>query len=174
MAEPSKFIAGTLQEWTRDDEYAYGLWSFKYVLIGPKNHTITCTGEAGMVSAILPSVDSATWPAGKYGWFLIREKDSESEHVAKGFFYIEANPLNVAEGTDQLSHAERVLASIEKRIENRILSDHENYSIDGRALTRISIMDLQKLKKEYSWKVHNEKASRGEIKPFTGNVVRLK
>jgi hypothetical protein len=174
MSEPKKFIAGTLQEWTRDHEYAYGLWSFSYVFVGPKNNTIICTADAGLVSVILPSVDTAAWPAGKYGWFLIREKDAEKVHVDKGFMYVEANPFETAEGADQLSHAECVLASIEKRIESRVLSDHENYSIDGRALTRISIMDLRKLQKDYKWLVHQEKVKRGEVKPFTGKKVRLK
>lgn len=174
MAEPLKFIAGTLQEWTRENEYAYGVWSFKYVLIGPKNYTLVCTGEDGLVSASLASADTANWPAGKYGWYLLRENGGESLHIDKGFFYIEASPFDMAEGTDQLSHSERVLAAIEKRIESRVLSDHENYSIDGRALTRIPIMDLYNLKKQYAWKVRSEKIKRKEIKPFTGRKIRLK
>jgi len=174
MSEPKKFTAGTLQEWTREDEYAFGLWTFKYVLIGPANKEIPCTADAGLLSVILSSVDCADWQAGKYAWMLMREQSAERVLVDRGYVYIEENPLDIDGPVDQLSHAEKVLAAIEKRMESRVLSDHENYSIDGRALTRIPIMDLNKLRKQYAWKVHEEKAGRGEVKRFTGKKVRLK
>ena len=174
MSEPLKFFAGTLQEWTREDEYAYGLWSFKYVLIGVASKTINCTVDAGLVSVILPSVDSIDWPAGKYAWSLVREKDGEVVHVDRGYFYILANPTTVADPIDVRTHAERVLEAIEKRIESRVLSDHENYTVDGRSLSRIPMMDLVNLRKRYSLLVRKEKENRGEVKRFTGKKLRLK
>lgn len=174
MSEPKKFIAGTLQEWTREDSYAYGLWSFKYVLIGSASKTINCTVDAGLVSVILPSADSSDWPAGKYAWTLVRERDGETVHVDRGYFYIDANPIGIEDPIDVRTHAERVLEAIEKRMESRVLSDHENYTVDGRSLARIPMMDLNKLRKEYAWKVRMEKESRGEVVRFTGKKLRLK
>ncbi|WP_396586455.1 hypothetical protein [Bermanella sp. R86510] len=174
MSEPIKFFAGTVQEWTREDEYAYGLWSFKYVLIGPSSQEINCASDAGLVSVILPSADTVSWEAGKYAWTLIREKDGEMVHVDRGYFYILANPSTVANPVDVRTHAERVLEAIEKRIESRVLSDHENYTIDGRSLNRIPMMDLAKLRQQYALKVRKEKENRGEVKRFTGRKLRLK
>lgn len=174
MSEPLKFFAGTLQEWTREDEYAYGLWSFKYVLIGAASKTIDCASDAGLISVILPSSDTANWPAGKYAWSLVREKDGEIVHIDRGYFYVLANNNTISDPVDVRTHAERVLEAIEKRIESRVLSDYENYTIDGRSLNRIPMMDLVTLRKKYSLLVRKEKESRGEVKRFTGKKLRLK
>lgn len=174
MSEPKSFIAGTLQEWVREDEYAYGLWSYRYALIGPASKSIECTVDAGLVSVILASADTADWEEGRYAWTLLREKDNEAVHVAQGFFTIKANPLGVEGVADVRTHAEKMLAAIEARLEGRILSDHESYAVDGRSLSRIPIVELNKLRREYSWKVRQEKVRRGEVKRFTGPKVRLR
>ena len=172
--EPKQFYAGSLQEWVRDDDYAYGLWTFKYLLVGPESYTVNCISDAGLVSVILSSTDTANWKAGRYAWFLVREKDGETVHIDKGFVTILENVSNVSAPVDQLTHAEKVLAAIRKRIEERAISDHENYSIDGRSLARIPFSELVGLEKRYAWRVKRERAGRGETSIMKRRTVRLK
>lgn len=63
---------------------------------------------------------------------------------------------------EQLTHAERMLAAIEQRLEGRISSDHQRYSIDGRSLDRIPIMELEQLRTQYRREVQQIHIKRGD------------
>ena len=174
MSEPSKFTAGTLVEWSRADDFAHGLWSFTYHLIGPNKLQIDTTADGGFITVALNTAQTQDWAAGRYNWFLIREVNGDRVKVDEGTLVVEASPFNAEDVTDTTTHAERVLAAIEKRIENRVVSDLENYTIDGRTINKIPIAELQTLRRRYMNEVRNEKIARGEIKPFKGNKVRLR
>lgn len=174
MAEPYKITAGTLVEWNRPDEYAHGLWTFTYHLIGPSKQQISTSADAGIVEVTLRTADTTAWPVGRYQWFLMRENGGDQVKVDEGFFTVAENPLGAAATVDTSTHAERMLAAIEARLEGRAKTDYENYSIDGRAISRIPVVELDRLRIRYANKVRKEKIARGEVKPFRGNVVRLR
>lgn len=73
---------------------------------------------------------------------------------------------------DETTHAERMLALIEQRLEGRITSDHESYTIEGRSLTRIPFAELREYRKYYRKEVYNIQQARG-LKPRFRRVKYL-
>ncbi len=153
--EPTAFTAGTSVSWDRADEYAYSLWSFEYLFTGPEQNTVVAESDAGTVSVSLSAADS-NWPAGKYQWTLFRTKDTERVLVGTGFTVVYTNPADQSGVVDHRSHAEKMLEAIEAKLEGRISSDHESYTIDGRSLNRIPVEQLVQYRTKYRNEVARE------------------
>lgn len=161
MNEPKRIVKGDAVTWFR--RVSNPLHSYQYILVGADSKfTIDATVEEGKVKVDLSSSKTNEFISGEYRWHLFSDDGTERFTVAHGYFVIDANPADF-EYCDTTTHAERVLASIEKRIEGRILSDHENYSIEGRSLSRIPIDQLERLKRRYSWRVRTAKQKKGLI-----------
>lgn len=62
---------------------------------------------------------------------------------------------------EQPSFQERMLAAIEARLEGRISSDHQRYTVDGRSLDRIPILELQALRDKYRREVYQLQIKNG-------------
>lgn len=154
--EPNSIVAGTSFAWSRADVYAQGLWQYEYVFTGPQQFTIAANADAGWVDVNIAVTDSSNWSAGKYQWTLQRKKDLEAVIVATGFVTVLENPADQIT-VDHRTHAEKMLALIETRLEGRIVSDHESYSHNGRSLNRIPLEQLNKLATEYRNRVAKEK-----------------
>lgn len=162
--EPISIVSGTSTSWSREDPWAQGLWQFEYIFTGPQQFTLNAVADAGCVDVVVAVSDSTNWSPGKYQWTLRRKKDLEVVLVATGFVTVLDNPLNQVT-VDHRSHAEKMLALIETRLEGRIVSDHESYSHNGRSLNRIPLEQLNKLAIEYRNKVANEKRREAGKKP---------
>ncbi|MCH2057893.1 MAG: hypothetical protein MK214_15030 [Thalassotalea sp.] len=161
MSEPKSFISGTKVIWSRDytgSETAI----YEYILMSEQHkHTIPATYLMGEIIVAINSAESAALNADHYHWFLIETSEGEKFQIAEGRIEVKANPFT-SETTTVLSHNEKMLTSIRKRLEGRVLTDHENYTIEGRSLSRIPFETLKKLENDYAWRVHNEKVARGE------------
>lgn len=153
--EPTSIIAGTSFSWSREDVYAQGLWQYEYIFTGPQQITLPANADTGWVDVNIAVADSANWSAGKYQWTLQRKKDFEAVVVATGFITVLENPIDQVT-VDHRTHAEKMLALIETRLEGRIVSDHESYSHNGRSLNRIPLEQLNKLAIEYRNRVAKE------------------
>lgn len=156
MNEPKELDAGTRIKWAFDDVRADGSASFMYCLRGPSKIDIEPTASGGVVSVDVGSADSAAWVAGLYKWQLYLVTGANKEIIGSGKLTINPDFSAVNAGFDARSHAERMLAAIEARLENRIISDHEKYTIDGRSLDRIPIIELHNLRRIYKRKVARE------------------
>lgn len=152
--EPVSHTAGTSSSWSRADTYAYGLWSFEYVFTGPVQKTLSATADDGEIGATIAAADS--WPAGKYQWSLFRTKDTERVLVAAGYLVVYPDPASQGGVVDHRSHAEKMLEAIEAKLEGRISSDHESYTIDGRSLNRIPVEQLVQYRQRYRNEVARE------------------
>ena len=155
--EPTSITAGTTAEWSRTDAYAYGLWTYQYVLTGPQQITVNATAAGGAVTAEVSASTTDSWPAGKYQWFLWRENGTQKHAVDTGYIEVRANPFGQTGSVDHSTHAERMLYAIEARLENRAVSDYEQYSIDGRSLARIPVAELMRLRDKYRNEVARQK-----------------
>jgi hypothetical protein len=152
--EPTAFTAGTSSSWSRADDYAYGLWTFEYLFTGPEQKTLEAAADGGAVVATIAASDS--WTDGKYQWSLFRSKDSERVLVATGYLVVYPDPAGQTGTVDHRSHAEKMLAAIEAKLEGRISSDHESYTIDGRSLNRIPVEQLVQYRQRYRNEVARE------------------
>lgn len=154
--EPISIISGTSTSWSRVDEYAHGLWQYEYVFTGPQQFTLNAIADAGVITVDIAVSDSTNWDAGKYQWILQRKKDLEVIFVGAAYVTVLENPLSQVT-VDHRTHAEKMVALIETRLEGRIVSDHESYSHNGRSLNRIPIETLKKLAVDYRSRVTKEK-----------------
>lgn len=162
--EPISIVSGTSTSWSRADSWAHGLWQYEYIFTGPQQFRLPAVADAGVVEVDISVAVSGELSAGKYQWTLQRNKDLEVIVVATGFITVIENPLEQVT-VDHRSHAEKMLALIEVRLEGRIVSDHESYSHNGRSLNRIPIEQLNKLAIQYRNKVANEKRREAGKRP---------
>mgnify|MGYP000179822081 CR=1 FL=1 len=154
--EPTSIISGTSLHWSRADVYAQGLWQYEYVFTGPQQFTLSAEADLGFVDVAIAVADSSNWTSGKYQWTLQRKKELEVVFIDTGYITVIDNPAEQVT-VDHRSHAEKMLALIETRLEGRIVSDHESYSHNGRSLNRIPLEQLNKLAKQYRNTVAKEK-----------------
>jgi hypothetical protein len=170
MSEPVKFFSGDALSWSRTLDSVVDTASYR--LVGAESHyTIAATVDGLTLSASADSTTTAGYTPGSYKWFLLATVGTDRLTLDEGYLVIEDNPANLTDLNTQ-THAEKVLAAIESRIEGRILSDHENYSIDGRSLTRIPIDQLIQIRRQYQWIVHDLHVKRGQKKTLTRVIHR--
>lgn len=169
MNEPRELDAGTRVKWSFADPRADGITSFLYCLRGPAQIDIATTAVDGVVTVDVGTAISLAWLAGLYEWRLYLITGDDKEIISAGKLTINPDFSTVAAGHDARSHAERMLEAIEARLENRVISDHEKYTIDGRSLDRIPITELHNLRRIYRRKVARE---RGQTKGLSfGRVL---
>tara|TARA_R110002051_G_scaffold292497_2_gene357293 strand:- start:775 stop:1359 length:585 start_codon:yes stop_codon:yes gene_type:complete len=154
--EPSQIIAGDRAAWKRTDlgtDYAPASYSLKYSArlenSGSTEIEITASESGSDYIVEVGQSTSAAYAAGIYHWqaYITRTSDSERITVDSGTWEVKAN-RDVATA-DPRGHVKKVLDSIEAVIEGRASKDQENYSIQGRSLSRTSIPDLLILRDRY-------------------------
>ncbi len=171
--EPYTIVSGTSLSWCRDDEYAHGLWMYQYIFTGPQQITLSAAADAGVVNIEVASATTTDWLTGKYQWTLQRKKDMEAVVVATGFTTVLENPVDQTT-VDHRTHAEKMLALIESRLEGRIVSDHESYTVNGKSLNRIPIEQLDSLARKYRNLVAKEKRRDAGKKPARRALFRMR
>lgn len=162
MSEPKRIITGTRVEWNRPYAAGSSTASYQYVLLSDSGKVIiNASYQHGQIRVNAVTAETRDYPSGHYIWSLVEERAGEKVVLATGRIMIAADPTAVSSAVVQ-SHSEKMLAAIRKRLEGRALSDHENYSIDGRSLSRIPIETLHSLENRYAWRVYREQVARGE------------
>jgi hypothetical protein len=154
--EPLKIIAGDRAAWKRTDfgtDYAPASYSLKYSArlenSGSTEIEITASESGSDYIVEVSQSTSASFKAGIYHWqaYIIRTSDSERLTVDSGTWEIISN--RDVSTTDPRNHVKRVLDNIEAVLEGRSSKDQENYSIQGRSLSRTPIPDLMVLRDRY-------------------------
>lgn len=158
--EPAQFIAGDRITWKRTDlgaDYAPASYSLKYSArlenSGATEIEITASESGSDYIVEVGQSTSASYKAGVYHWqaYITRTSDAERITIDSGTWEIKPNRDTTA--SDPRSHAKIVLEAIEKVIEGRATKDQENYSIQGRSLSRTPIPDLLALRSFYKAEV---------------------
>jgi hypothetical protein len=154
--EPLKIIAGDRAAWKRTDlgtDYAPASYSLKYSArlegSGATSFDITASESGSDYIIEVGQSVSTTYTAGTYHWqaYIIRTSDSERLTVDSGTWEIISN--RDAATSDPRNHIKIVLDNIEAVLEGRSSKDQENYSIQGRSLSRTPIPDLMVLRDRY-------------------------
>lgn len=164
-SEPTSAVIGTLVQWKRadlSDVYAPATYDLIYN-IRLKNgagvdKTITATtANDGSFLVSLTSNITTTMVAGDYYWqaFIVRKSDSAKIAVSTGELSLKANLDQ--NGADIRSHAVVMVEKIESLLQGRADKDVSSYSIQGRSLAKMSIVDLMTWRDYYRKEVAKEK-----------------
>ena len=165
---PSALVAGDFWSWRVDGiKYTYPSddYSLSYKLAprsGGDMTTIEATADDDGWLVSVSSTTTTALTAGVYVWSLIatRISDNARKTVCSNLLTVKPDPT-VA--TDSRTIARRHLDAINSVLEGRITKDVENYTIEGRALTRTPLADLHKLRSRYMAEVQaEERAARGQ------------
>lgn len=164
-SEPTSVVIGTLVQWKRadlSDVYAPATYDLIYN-VRLKNgagvdKTITATTATdGSFLVSLTSNITTTMVAGDYYWqaFIVRKSDSAKISVSTGELSLKANLDQ--NGADIRSHAVVMVEKIESLLQGRADKDVSSYSIQGRSLAKMSIVDLMTWRDYYRKEVAKEK-----------------
>lgn len=182
--EPSAIFAGDTLAWKRPDlaaDYAPGTYSLTYSFrkdgSGATTFSLSSTAADFLISA--SAATTGAYSAGRYRWsaVIIRVSDSAKITVATGTMEVLPNKASATD--DPRTHARKMLDAIEALMEGRSVTDISNYSIQGRALTRMSVEELIKWRGFYRNEVKREEdaekiakglsTGRRVLTRFTGN-----
>jgi hypothetical protein len=148
--EPTSLRAGDTWKWTRSlADYPAGTWTLKYRFAHPtaSKFEITATASGTDHSVTVSAATSGGYTAGNWTWIAWVEAGSEKFTVDTGAMVIQPDYRAGTAALDDRSHARKVLAAIEARIEGRALDVGET-EIAGR---RIKYMPMADVLKAYSF-----------------------
>lgn len=117
-------------------------WVLQYTLQGPSKLSVTATaGTSDWTVALTPTQSQALLP-GTYQYQLSATLSGARYTLAVGTVSVLPDLVAAAAGSLQ-AQDERELAMLNAEILARASSDHTEYSIDGRALKRESLVELR-------------------------------
>lgn len=162
--EPLKIVAGDFIQWKKTSlaaTYPPALYSANYVArIAAGNSSeiqIAATERDGYYLFVADSAATTAYPAGFYHWQLevVQASSGNRVVVERGDFEVIAD-LDVS-GADPRSHAEIMLTKIESLLQGRADKDVSSYSIQGRSIAKMSIVDLLQWRDYYRKEVAKER-----------------
>lgn len=169
---PTTIQAGITVSWTAPVPDGLAAYEFQYVFQGPSTITVSAAVVGNELTVNETATTTAAWAPGYYKFQLLASLADDRCLVSQGSIQINPNFANLAAGHDFRSHAQRMLDAINQVLEGRITKDVEQYEIDGRSVTRIPILELQKLKRTYSMKVLSEKRKESGRSSFQPKTVK--
>ena len=161
MTEPVKIRAGDSVTWqaSYSDYSAADGWTLSYKIIGQGGGLAPFdgVGSGSGFDVGVAATETVKLKAGVYRLVGRVSKDADKFTVYDKGLKVEENLFALKAGTDIRSGAQRGLEAIDAVLEKRASRDQENYSINGRSLSRTSIPDLITLKRFYQGEVAKEK-----------------
>lgn len=153
---PTSFTAGTTVKYTRtfSDFPADQGWTLMLYLRGAvvRDYTAVASGASFEVTipasgGVAPAEGSSTITPGQYTWEERVTKAGEVYTPPGGFGTVTvlANTATAAAGALQ-SQAEKDLVVVEAKINGRLTADLEDYEIAGRAVKKIPIKELYRIR----------------------------
>jgi hypothetical protein len=135
----------------------YSGFAFSFTLQGPQKITIPASIDGFQLVVNVSAAVTAGWPAGEYKYQLQAVLGDDRHVVSQGFVRIDPDFDQLPAGVDVRSHAQQMLDAINKVLLGRIDKDVEAYEIAGRSITRIPVLELQQLKRQYMKTVLQER-----------------
>ena len=169
---PSSFAAGTTVKLRRllAAYPASAGWTLTLYLRGAGTLDAEAVADGDAYVVTLSPTDTAALAPGTYRWTERVALDDDVYTADQGIVEITLDMAAAEAGTAQ-SHAERTLALIEATIEGRIPSGMESYQIGGRAVTKIPLAELARLRGIYAARVWQQKHP-GQLMPSAQVVFR--
>lgn len=158
-AEPERFTAGDTVSFTLSlgDYPASAGWALSFHVKGVRGLNVNATPQGDSFLVTLPAASTAMLPAGAYQWATVVKRDLERYTVREGALVVDPDVASATDGALQ-PHAEKALAMIEAVLEGRLTADVQSYQLAGRLLTKIPILELKQLRREYRaelWRKRN-------------------
>tara|TARA_B100000287_G_C20371295_1_gene677815 strand:+ start:151 stop:681 length:531 start_codon:yes stop_codon:yes gene_type:complete len=175
MAE--QFRAGTsyIKTFQSADYPASQGWSGTFYLRGQSAQSVSATasGDDFVISA--NAGVTVLWPAGYYQWFFEVEKGGDKHILRQGTLEVLAALANISDGVDLRSVVKKTLDAIESLIQGKAASDVQQYQINGRMLTKMSISELIKWRSKYKqWYNEEQRAEKLAQGLNTGRQVKVR
>lgn len=171
---PSKFTAGSTVELSLSfaDFPAGGGWSAKLYLAGASIVApLSATADGDAFALALDADVTSRLAPGVYTWEVRASKGGKVYVAGSGTVEVLRN-IAAAGAGDMQSWAERTLAVIEDRLAGRITDDVEQYQIHGRAVSRIPIAELRRIRADLLAEVRGQRGGRNPFREvrvkFTG------
>lgn len=139
-------------------------WTLKYRLAPRAAGTaidITATADGDDYDVQVVAATTIGWATGWYTWTAYVEKAAERYTVDRGQLEIRAASTTLAAGSDNRTHARKVLDAIESVLEGRATVDQQEYAIAGRSLKRMAIDELMRFRRIYQSEVKAEELAAG-------------
>ncbi len=177
--EPLEIIAGDTLTWIRRDvEAAYENdageiqyedikasegWTLKYVAVGQLG-SITITASADTDDPddfcfTATAAVTAAYVVGDYKWQIVATKTTTRYTIDSGVVSVTDNIAGRSALYDNRSHAKKMLDAIQAVLEGRATSDVAQYSISGRSIVKMPILDLLRMKALYAAEYESEQAA---------------
>lgn len=160
---PDTLVVGDYWTWRVPiiDDYPTGSsWALSFAFAGPASIKSadggwTITNEAGGTRLVtVTTARTGTYTPGRYQWAAYVTLSGERYQVAAGWVIVQPN--RAAQIGDNRTHAQKMLDLIDAALEGRMTSQEESYQINGRAISKMPIMELRKLRGLYAAEVYRE------------------
>jgi len=162
--EPLKIVVGDFIQWKKSslaETYPPALYSANYVARltagGASEVQIAATETSSYYLFTVSSATSAAFVSGFYYWQLEVTQTSSGNRIVveRGEFEFVQDLDN--NGADPRSHAEIMLDKIQSLLQGRADKDVSSYSIQGRSIAKMSIVDLLQWRDYYRKEVLKER-----------------
>ncbi len=156
---PSTLYAGTTWTWDRSySDYPPATWTATAVIVGTDGKlSLTASTNNGNHRFSATATQTAALPAGTYRVYITVTSGAEVYPVEETTLEVKPNPATVAVGEFR-THAERMLAAIEAKLEGRADADLESYTIGNRSVSQIPVRELLRLRNIYRAQVYRQQA----------------
>lgn len=156
-AVPASLIAGDSWRWdiTLADYLPADGWTLKYSIRGPSVLPVQAATPSGDTYQVrIAPADTGKLSAGQYRWTSwVENAGGDRFTVASGMLVVVPNPATV--GTVE-SHAAKMVRFIEAALEGRIPEDMQAFTIGGRSVQQIPILELRQLLGHYRTELRRE------------------
>ena len=162
--EPLKIVVGDFIQWKKSslaETYPPALYSANYVARitagGASEIQIPATETSSYYMLTVSSATTAAFVSGFYHWQLEVTQTSSGNRIVveRGEFELVQDLDN--NGADPRSHAEIMLDKIQSLLQGRADKDVSSYSIQGRSIAKMSIVDLLQWRDYYRKEVLKER-----------------
>jgi hypothetical protein len=171
-AMPASLVVGDYWTWRVPalGDFPASTWTLSFAFAGPNTVDVssgwTVTAEsAGTWLVVATKAQTVKYTAGRYRWRVYVTSGSERYEVGSGWVVFEENVAALT--GDNQTHAQTCLAMIEKALQGRLTTQEESYSIAGRSIGKMPIMQLRELRGFYATEVWRE-THPGTAMPSTG------
>ncbi len=162
--EPLKIVVGDFIQWKKTslaETYPPALYSANYVArVAAGNSSeiqLPAVERTGYYLFTASSAESAAFVPGFYHWQLEIVQTSTNNRIVIERGEFEAIQDLDTNGADPRTHAEIMLDKIESLLQGRADKDVSSYSIQGRSIAKMSVVDLLQWRDYYRKEVLKER-----------------
>lgn len=132
-------------------------WAYTLTMRVPGYEPTAATADGDAFVFTVSAADCAAWPPGTYAYSERVTRGDDVREIGSGSITVRPNLAVPQVGSDGRTHSERTLAMLEAAIEGRVVDGIENYSIAGRAVAKIALPELFRLRGQYRLQVALER-----------------